>query len=78
MAIALPRSSLAAVSRSESETASAAGRIDGVAPATPGAGQRAARIRGPVDAGEPCVGVVMEDGTGRSALARANVAAAHL
>jgi hypothetical protein len=63
-AIALPRSSPAAVSRSESETASAAGRIGGVAPATPEAGQRAARISGPIDAGEPCVGVVMEDGDG--------------
>jgi hypothetical protein len=42
-AIALPGSSPAAVSRSESETASAAGRIGGVAPATPGAGQRATR-----------------------------------
>jgi hypothetical protein len=33
----------------------------GVALATPGPERRAARISGPIDAGEPCVGVVVED-----------------
>jgi hypothetical protein len=45
----------------ESETASAAGRISGTAAVPPGPGQGAARISGPIDAGEPCVGVVVED-----------------